>query len=228
MKENKSAEERLEEAKKAKEERDREVLRKRFFVKYKELLDLEMAKKDKERYSRKVDGIYKLTKDINFKKNILVCCNREIAREVFLSGFARMDKYLSFSLMGVEKLRNIYMGHNSSWNNNEEDEIINDICRIRGDVLCLKLNYNETKNKLTEDIILSAISSREMEKSIGDIKLHWIFFYGTDRELREKYPRVRAEFMREDNKYTHGHYVLGSAEEVGVSGNKGSLGVYDL
>lgn len=181
-----------------KEADKKEMLKKRFFIRYREMVDLDMVKMYPEKYKKRLAEAGRVTEGINFNNNILICLGRDISKEIFLSGFSRLDYYASYNLMGVEELRNIYFGNYSSWNNESEDFYVNDCSSIKGDVMCLNMNMFETANKLTEDIIMGTILSRYVSNALKGKKLHWLYFMGTDRELKEKYPRVRAEFLKEE------------------------------
>lgn len=178
----------------------KDFLVKRFFNKYQQFVDLDYLKRDKSGYLAKLDSAYKMTSGIDYTKNILICYHKDYSREMFLSGFARMDRYYSFLLVGVEEIRNIYFGYRPTIYTDAEESHVNSAVGIREDVLCLVMNLNETYNKLTEDIVLSTIYTR----SGGHIdskkrKVTWIYFKGTELNLIGKYPKIRNSFINPDH-----------------------------
>jgi len=186
------------------------LLTKRFFIKYMNLIDFDLFKRDTAVYKKKLNHAHSLVKGIDFNKNILIAYDRDLVKEVFLAGFSYLDYYPSFIFMGVEELFNYYFGLRSSYHkDNISEDYVSSHVNIKEDVLCLALNYYETARKKTEEIVLSTIISRSGGLSLErSKKTNWLYFYGDDKSLKEKYPLLYEEFLKEENRIKYAYCDL--------------------
>lgn len=184
----------------------------RFFTRYMQLVDVPLSKKNPAEYKRRLNEAWILTKDIDFERSILFSYPKDLAREIFLAGFARLSYYTSFRFMNVSDLLNIYFGHRLPGTNVTDEPDTASNIDIFEDALCLTLNYYEVNNKLSEEIILETVMSRARGR-LNNItggkrpKLNWLFFKGRDSEL-SRYKMVRNEFACEGNQHIMSYYNL--------------------
>ncbi len=112
---------------------------------------------------------------------------------MFLSGFYRLDSYKTHRFYTVSDIINIFFGLRSPDRNTTEYEDINSNIDIEEDVLCLALNYYESPNKLSEDLIIESV----MYRALGNTKKHllnWLYFRGIESELDIKYKNIKQLF----------------------------------
>lgn len=170
---------------------DQSILKKRFFRKYQEFLDRDLLRISPKKYIEKLNRVSTSLEGIRFDRNVLIICNQDISREVFLCGFSKLDEYKSFKFYNVEDLMDIYFdrrGYDSvSSGLQSQEEGINSCLDIRQDVLCLTMNYHETVNKKSDEVCVSTIQNR-IQKSSRSVrpKWSWVFSKGD----MSRYPYV--------------------------------------
>jgi hypothetical protein len=167
---------------------------KTFFTWYNRLLDHAFITKSKKGYSRKLDAVGKLVQDIDFERNLLIVCNRDIVREVFLSGFMNLETLRSFEVLNMVELMDIYMGKRAENvpSARPDERAYESVGDLLHDVLCVTSNYFEVgfnQGKPTQEVVINSIMRRYeyVEKDPKKpIKVTWVFFLGTLYELKVK------------------------------------------
>ena len=193
----------------------------KFFNKYKEFVDVGLAKDNLVEYKKRLSIISKMTEKVDFTKNVLVIYQKDIAREVFLSGFARQEEYKSYKLYNVGDLMDIFFGNRSYKSGNDEEDVINSELDISKDVLCVTVNYYETsgKSEWRDEIMVSTIVNRGNGKFKGKVKLNWIFSKGSKEELAKRYPNLLNLFLEGRHDYLLYDLNQGASAIVGKGVN---------
>ena len=119
-------------------EQTQEFYNKRFFLHYKDFLDLDRLRDDKEGYREDIRRISKLVKDTDFNKNLLFISSKDISKILFLIGFSKLDRLSSFRYMTILDLIDVRRGFRTFENGNlPEDLVMLSEQDIREDVFCL-------------------------------------------------------------------------------------------
>lgn len=212
---------------------DEKFFQNRFFLKYALFVDRELAKSNLELYKQKLNYVGKITKDIDFTKNIFVVCTKDIAKELFLTGFSRLDSYRTFDYYNVGELVDIYFGTRNSYRNETDEYTINSNLELTRDVLCMTINYYEMSNKLRDEIAYSTIMVRSQGRGSGinstKGKVNWVFFMGSESEIDGICPSTRNIFTNEGRPnfdyydLNSGKKVLGTNSSVNGMGSKTSV-----
>jgi len=175
-----------------------ELYLKRFFVKYRELLDIPLMRKDYKGYVSKVGYVGKVLEGIDFERNILFICNKDLMREVFLCGFMNLNTLRSYDLLNINDFMGIHLGNRSleKVENRDDDVKYEDEEDIVRDVLCVTCNYYEIRlsnYKMNEEVLISTIMNRYNKVSMDSkkpLKLNWIYGKGTINEVDNIYGNV--------------------------------------
>lgn len=162
----------------------------RFFTKYSQLVDMNMARRDPKAYENKLNHAQRLVKDIDFTKNLLIFCEEELAREVFLVGFSKMPYYCTYRFFNAMDITNIWFGPKVM----PEDEEAHNNTDLKQDVLCITMNYAESKNAATDPANKETIFQRAMGQGFKRPRLNWVYFKGTQADFLNKYPEVNSLF----------------------------------
>ena len=209
---------------------EQSFLKKRFFVKYQEFVDRDRLRINPSKYVQTLNQVSKSLEGIRFDRNVLIICNQDISREVFLCGFSRLENYKSFVFYNVEDLMDIYFdrrGHDSvSSGIQSQEEGINSVLDIRQDVLCLTMNYHETVNKKSDEVCVSSIQSR-IQKSGRSINPRWTWVFSKGDMSR--YPYVYSLFRdTEDICGIHELDIMRSGSSSSGLNPKKSTGIHGL
>lgn len=204
---------------------------KNFFLSYKGLVNLSRMKDYPDDYMRQLNEIQLLTKDVNFNKNTLFICDKDIARELFLVGFSRLKDIKSYFYCNMVELFDVWWGNRKSTNMNvPEDEVMFSDQDIMQDVMCVYVSPDLFMSRGSK-VVNSSIESRVAKTGKnGQNLLNWVFFCGTEDELRgSDFFIIRKMF---ENK--QGFQIVslngGSISAVGSSvvGRKGKMELEDI
>lgn len=183
---------------------------KRFFNKYRGLVNTQMAMENEALYKQRLDFASKIVASgkVDFEHNLLITLRNDSANEIFLSGFFsyfQQKMFKSYRVFTAAELLDVSFGSKSSKNITEDfddDESINSHLFINEDILCLFLNYGEATNARLEPIIIETILTRN--KSITNVerknkskKLTWVYFKGIEADLERKYPNLQEVFSKD-------------------------------
>lgn len=168
---------------------DENFTKKNFILSYKGLMDIDLIKKDKKQYIEKSNAIHKVLSDIDFHKNLLFVCDKDIAKYVFLDGFLHFDKLKTYYYCDFMQLHDLY------WLNGNEivgKEYIDDSGNqlyssqnISQDIFCLFID-REMYSPKTSDVLNSTITGRmNRGKRDGDSLYTWTFFRGVMSDLKD-------------------------------------------
>lgn len=194
---------------------DKNFVKKRFFIKYNKLIDRDLAKSDINLYKKKLNFVYNLTDKIDFNKNILVVYKKDIAKELFLSGFSRLDKYMTYCYYNIHEILDIYFGTRTTYRNETEEETLNSNLEIMQDVLCMTINYYESFHGKLEEVAVHTIMNRALGRhnSLNSRdKLNWVFCLGEESYLIKQYPNLRKIFL-EEGRPNFAYYDLNKQKE---------------
>jgi hypothetical protein len=200
----------------------------KFFRKYSSLIDIPMVKSDIDAYKKKLNAVSELGKFIDFNKNVLIVYNGDIARELFLAGFSRLEAYKTYAFLNAYDLTNAYF-HTTPIDKREDsdDDSQGSHLDYTQEVLCLTLRYYEVTNKLTEEIAVSTLMSRLMGRRF---RLNWVFCKGTEGDLLKQYKGVRELYDRPGCLYydlnrrgSLGYVPVKSSPDSLYSGSLGSM-----
>ena len=163
-------------------EQTQDFYNKRFLLFYKDLIDSDRIRKDKDKYVRDLVGLCKRLDKVNidFKKNLLFFSSKDLYREVFLYGFSKRESLLSYQLIDSMEVLDIYLS-TKGWNNNNVsvDDAIRSEQAVKRDVLCIYSNDFLTHWKNSEFIVPEMIESRYIKNtSKGDHRVTWVFYRG--------------------------------------------------
>lgn len=161
-------------------EQTQEFYNKRFFLHYKDFLDLERLRDDKEGYREDIRRISKLVKDVDFNKNLLFISSKDISKILFLIGFSKLDRLSSFRYMTILDLIDVRRGFRTFENGNlPEDLVMLSEQDIREDVFCLYCDEYMYMTMKSDMYVTSAIEGREQRRNRkGNKFLNWIFYRG--------------------------------------------------
>lgn len=161
-------------------EQTQEFYNKRFFVHYKDFLDLERLRDDKEGYRRDIRAVSSIVKDIDFNKNLLFICNKDISKILFLIGFSKIERLSSYRYMTILDLIDVRRGFRTLENINiPEDYMLLSEQDIREDVFCLYCDEYMYMTMKSDMYVTSAIEGREQKRSRkGGKFLNWVFYRG--------------------------------------------------
>ena len=181
-------------------DREEKVRIERFFNHYKRFVNTNM---DPEKYKKILNGVHKITDGIDFNSNLIICYPKVIDKEVYLSGFSRLDSYKTFHYLSMGDLKGIFFSYN--WDGGDADAKtpiggVNSTNQLNNDVLCLTANIYESKPKsgFLVDICLEVIMRRAFDNSN---KLNWIFYRGSVDSLRLYYDDLYKAFR--DNSHNN-------------------------
>jgi hypothetical protein len=180
-----------------------------FFKKYNRLLDKALIRKDREGYKRKLDLVGKALSGIDTDRNLLIVCNRDIAKEIFLCAFMNLPTLREYDFLNLVELMDILMGKRSdgSLTSRSEEDTYESLFDVMRDVVCVTCNYYEAefhKTKSFEDNLISLIMRRYeyIERDVNKpLKLTWVFHMGTYYDLKQKFPTTEMFFQgkKKDN-----------------------------
>ena len=170
---------------------------KRFFIKYKDLIDSLLYNSNPSRYKSKLNGVGKLlsNEEASFEFNVLVSSTRDFAKEVFLTGMSTLEKYHSYLLLNVQDLIDIYFG-------NKEDYL--GLHSIKQDILCITLGYYESYHSKGEEIVIQVMMDRANKG-----KRTWIFIKDDeDVAIIDRYPNIMEIFLDDDKRDIFKYYTI--------------------
>lgn len=156
---------------------------KAFVRQYHRLFDGNALRANKQQYLKKLDRISAELSDIDFNKNILFFCSKPLYREIFLSGFRRLDKLSTYCFYNMADLVDIGFGGRREGTGLPGDAQYFSEGDIRERVMCLTINM-EKQNKYGIGITCQTIQRR-----IDNVRnsLNWVFFCGTRQEFQSEY-----------------------------------------
>lgn len=158
---------------------------KRFISRYRGLFDMGLIKKDFAAYKSRQSVTDIWCKEIDFEKNILVICPFDIAREVFINGFSKLDDYKSYCMYNIDEIHSITFGAREEGKNVSGEESLNSEFDILQDVLCMTVSYYERKVISHEDLLINIVMSRHNKN-----KLNWVFAIGDETSITKEYPKM--------------------------------------
>ncbi len=188
----------------------------RFFNRYKRFVDLESYKRDTANYKKRLDGVYRLTSEVDYAGTILVLHKASIYKEIFLWGFTRIPEYTSYRYLNIGDLRNIaFMNSDNVSEIDAYGGIVSTSQLIEG-VLCLTLNCYESPNKQYASLCNEVIINR-VEGSLRDVgtspKYNWIFYRGDLSGIKAHYRSVYDLFMSDDYRVKFHVYDLNTSKK---------------
>ena len=205
----------------------------RFFNRYKTFVDFDRYEKNQEEYKRYIDSIYALTSGINYAGNILVIHDSGIYKEVFLCGFTRLDRYVSFRYLNISDLRNLSFMHpdDSYTDLNPYGNIIS-TSQILENVMCLTLNCYEAPNRMHSNVCNEVVINRT-EGSLRGVgpepKYNWIFYRGSIEDLKSQYGPIYEMFLSNSDKGNFGIYNLNRGKRKRALDTKSkSINAFDM
>ncbi len=188
----------------------------RFFNRYRKLVDVDYYNKDSEGYKTYLNKVYKLTSEIDYSSNVLVIHESSIYKEVFLSGFSRLPKYVSYRYLNISDIVNIsFMVPDDAYTDVNSYGGIISTSQLVENVLCLTLNCHESPNKMHATLCNETVINRT-EGSLRDVgpkpKYNWIFYMGNLDSLKTQYNLVYNLFTS-SNQVKFGIYDLNKSKK---------------
>ncbi len=182
-------------------DREEQVRINRFYNHYRRFVSRSI---DPKKYKVLLNNVHKMTEEIDFNSNLIICHPKMIDREVFLSGFSRLETYKSFHYMNVGELKDIFFSY-SRENELPSSADYSSTNQLNNDVLCLTLNAYESKPKsgFLVDICLEVVMRRAFSNTD---KLNWLFFRGSLDILRMDYGALFTAFK--DSASHHKFFII--------------------
>lgn len=161
-------------------EQTQEFYNKRFFLHYRDFIDLDRLKRDKEGYRKDISKVSNIVKDINFNENLLFICDKDLSKMLFLVGFSRLERLSTYRYMTILDLIDVRRGFRTGDNSNiPDDSIMLSEQDIREDVFCLYCDEFMYMTMKSDMYVTSAIEGREQKRNRkGGRFLNWVFYRG--------------------------------------------------
>lgn len=161
-------------------EQSQEFYNKRFFIHYRDFIELDRLRDDKEGYRKDIRKVSGIIRDIDFSKNLLFISSKDISKMIFLIGFSKLDSLSSYRYMTILDLIDVRRGFRTSENNNiSEDSTLLSEQDIREDVFCLYCDEYMYMTMKSDMYVTSAIEGREQKRNRkGERFLNWVFYRG--------------------------------------------------
>lgn len=152
----------------------------RFFNHYKRFVDLDRFKKEQKEYINDLIKLDRKLKNVDFSKSTLFFNSVDISREVFLTGFGRIEKLSTYAYYTIMDIVDIYMAHNR-WDNPDiaYGEIKVSEQNIREDVLCLYGEDFMTHWNKSGFMISDTLSGREHNSKDTRRLINWFYYKGS-------------------------------------------------
>lgn len=171
------------------QERDSNFYLLRFLSNYKNFVDRERIRTDRDNYLKDIMSVGSLLDkiDVNLSNNILFVYKDDISDMLFLNCFANCDNVLSNIRLNSIEIADIYWGNRGHDNNRRvTDDIIISEQDIKEDVMCLYSDDFITNWKSSNFIIPVTIETRYHKTNRKGKKLiSWIFYKGTIDSMKE-------------------------------------------
>ena len=164
---------------------------KNFLLHYKKLVDTNLLRNDHNAFNTILDSTRaEVLKIPSVQMNTLFFSTRNIGKMVFLTALSRFPKLVSYRVLTVLDLVDIWWRNNTHDNlRKNDDEVFNTEQDIRDDVLCVLYDPSMFITTHNSPIISSVVSSRACRVNSKGIPLiTWIFYGGTQDDFKKAVP----------------------------------------
>ena len=194
---------------------DEKAALKNFFQFYSSLVDRPLIEKNMKAYIKKLEVVEKLVSKVDFNSNILFICDKNIAREVYLSGFRKMSELTSYYFCNMIHLVDIWWGNMKENNPNiSSEDLMFSEQNIQQDVLCMYINkdmYSVNGDKVINTVITSRAEKLTKKKKP---MYTWVFFEGAEFDMNIKgFSLIKTVF---ENNRDRGYQIINLSSE-GIS-----------
>lgn len=202
---------------------------KNFLLSYKGLVNLSKLKSYPSEYLKQLNEIQEMTKKVDFTKNSLFVCDRDIAKELFLVGFSRLSTLKTYFYCNMVELFDVWWGNRKNTNLNvDEDKVMFSDQDITQDVLCVYVSpdlYMSRGSRVVNSSIASRVAKTGKD---GQNLLNWVFFCGSDADLRSDDFYIIKRMFESKSDFQIIHLSSNGISNVGSSSKKSSSKMNDL
>jgi len=159
-----------------------------FFKFYKDLINVDMYKKDQETFNRlflyslnKIKGVEYLSKPTLFISDY------DLSKYIALAGVSTLPKLVSHKYMTLAEVVDIWWGNSKNSNSRlEDDEVYYSEQNIQEDLLIVYTDKYQFLSKNSFEVMNLVLSSRNTRKGKNlDSQVTWVFYKGTESSMRQ-------------------------------------------